>query len=203
MIKTAIAVFICFCVDMLRGGNGIVVNAAVAAVLCMQTSVSDSKEAGWNRVIGTFIGGITGAVFISVESLFLPIDWLFAHYILVALGIIPVIYITVYFRRTATASLSCVIYLIITVARDADMNPIIYSANRILDTIIGIAVSLLVNAVGFYIMKRVKKTEEAKAAGDRTAEKTVDKATEQLAEHIKEETSEELTEQNQETEDKI
>lgn len=165
MIKTSIAVFLCFCIDLLRNGTGILLNAAVTAVLCTQPSVSDSREAAMNRIIGTFIGGITGAVFVAFENVIVPVDWPVLHYILVSLAIIPVIYITVHLFRSDTASLACVVFLIITVTRDHSLSPVAFAANRMLDTLIGIVISLIVNVGGFFLTKRIKYYKGKKGIG--------------------------------------
>lgn len=183
MIKTSIAVFLCFCVDLLRNGTGISLNAAVAAVLCTQPSVSDSREAAQNRIIGTFIGGITGAVFVALENMMVPVDWLILHYVLVSLAIIPVIYITVHLFHSDTASLACVVFLIITVTRDHSLSPVAFAINRMLDTLVGIIISLIINVGGFFLTKRVKyykwkngskKTPKEKPLKEKSEEKNIE-----------------------------
>ena len=62
MVKSAIAVFLCFVVFIIRGNNGIPFYSAIAAVLCMQPEVSDSMSKGKSRIISTLIGGCLGMV---------------------------------------------------------------------------------------------------------------------------------------------
>ena len=59
LIKTALAVFLCFIIYRIRG-EGIPFYSAIAAVLCMQREIEDSKEKGKNRMLATLIGGIAG-----------------------------------------------------------------------------------------------------------------------------------------------
>lgn len=156
MVKTAVAVYLCFCIDLLRNGQGIVLNAVIAAVLCMQQSVHDSREVGWYRIIGTFIGGIAGVIFVLVENPLVPENWLLLHYLLVSLCIIPVIYITVYFRWKSSAQLACVVFLCVAVVQDTGLTPVLFAVNRMLDTIIGVGVAIVVNHTGFLVSREKK-----------------------------------------------
>ena len=56
MLKSALAVFLCFLIDTLRGG-GVPFYSAIAAILCMQPDVQGGLRVGLNRVVGTLIGG--------------------------------------------------------------------------------------------------------------------------------------------------
>lgn len=60
IIKSAVAVFLCFVVYELRGEVGIPFYSAIAAILCMQPYVGSSKKVALNRVIATFLGGLSG-----------------------------------------------------------------------------------------------------------------------------------------------
>ena len=52
IVKSALAVFICFCIYLLRG-TGMPFYSAIAAILCMQQDVKTSWKVGLNRAIGT------------------------------------------------------------------------------------------------------------------------------------------------------
>lgn len=56
IIKSSVAVALCFLVYFLRGQQGTPFYSAIAAVLCMQPDTSNSLKVGWNRTVGTLIG---------------------------------------------------------------------------------------------------------------------------------------------------
>ena len=56
ILKSALAVFLCFVVYLVRQ-DGMPFYSAIAAVLCMQPYVRHSFTAALNRTVGTLIGG--------------------------------------------------------------------------------------------------------------------------------------------------
>ncbi len=146
MIKSAIAVFLCLVVNQLRQGAGVVFYSCIAAVLCMQQDAASSKRTGRNRVIGTMLGGLFGLLLLVVEQRFGWTHWLF-HALLVSICIVAIIYVTVLFHQTSASYISCVVFMSITISHIHDANPYVFAANRVLDTLIGIAISYGVNSV--------------------------------------------------------
>ena len=144
--KTLIAVYLCFIISILRG-EGIVFYSAIAAILVMQKNVSDAKRVALNRVLGTFIGGFYAAIAVLLFN-----DWGleyfgYLHYLIITLFILCVIYTNVFFKIPGSVYISCVVFLSISVAHGADANPLLFSVHRVLDTLIGIGVSLGVNLI--------------------------------------------------------
>ena len=146
IIKSACAVFLCFVIDWLRGG-GTPFYSAIAAVLCMQPYVSHSVRAALNRTVGTIIGAAAGLLVLLAERRLMPAGQPVWQYLLVSVCIVPLIYVTVLLRKTAASYITCVVFLSITVAHGADVEPWLFALNRMVDTLIGIFVSLAVNAV--------------------------------------------------------
>ena len=145
IIKSAVAVFLCFLVYLFRQ-DGVPFYSVIAAVLCMQPYVSHSVRVALNRCIGTLIGGVFGTLVLLFEQRFIPHDPAIYQYLLVSLCIIPLIYITVLVKKPTASYITCVVFMSITVAHGADVNPYLFAFNRCLDTLIGIGVSLGVNA---------------------------------------------------------
>lgn len=138
-IKTAISVFICILLFQIIGREN-PFYACIAAVICMGTSIDSSVTTGKNRFIGTFIGGIWGIILISFFK-FIP-EWLDPIYI--GIGITILIYICNILKLNASISISCVVFLsIMTTTREVSST--VYAINRIIDTSIGIIISILVN----------------------------------------------------------
>lgn len=154
IIKSAVAVFLCFMIDLLRGGAGAPFYSAIAAVLCMQPYVSNSIKVALNRVVGTLIGGCAGMALLLFERAFLPRDWPVVQYLLVSLMVIVLIYITVLLRETSASYITCVVFMSVAVSHGMDVNPYLFALNRILDTLIGIGVSLAVNSAHLPLPRR-------------------------------------------------
>ena len=151
IIKSSMAVFLCFVIYLIRG-DGIPFYSAIAAVLCMQPYVSNSRKVAFNRIIGTFIGGIAGMLIMMAEKSFIPPQAPILKYLLISAAIIPLIYITVLAKKTSASYITCVVFMSITVSHGLDANPYFFALNRIIDTLIGIFVSLGVNA--FHLPRR-------------------------------------------------
>lgn len=151
IIKSSTAVFLCFLIYILRG-DGIPFYSAIAAVLCMQPDVMNSRKVAFNRIIGTFIGGFFGMLVMLIEKQFIPPEIPVLKYLLISVVIVPLIYITVLVKKTSASYITCVVFMSITVSHGLDASPTLFAINRVADTLIGIFVSLGVNA--FHLPKR-------------------------------------------------
>ncbi|WP_167956106.1 HAD hydrolase family protein [Anaerosporobacter faecicola] len=154
IIKSAVAIALCYVVSSLRGGSGIVFYSQLAALWCMQLYVKNSVSKAKQRTIGTIIGALYGLVVILVgKQLHIsPIEHQIIYDISIAFMIIVVIYTTVLINRKEASYFSCVVFLSIVVNHIADQNPYLFVWNRFLDTMIGILIALLVNS--FHLPKQ-------------------------------------------------
>ncbi len=153
ILKSSFAVFLCFVVNMLRNQTGVVFYSCIAAVLCIQQDVQHTKKVGLNRVVGTFIGGLFGLLYLIIRE-YIPFQTDFFLYCIISLMIIPIIYVTVVFKKTSASYISCVVFMSITVSHGMDQNPFLFACNRMLDTLIGIGVAYAVNRVHLPYKKR-------------------------------------------------
>lgn len=143
VIKTVIAVYICFLISFFR--TSLPFYSAIAAILSMQTDPKDSLAVGKNRIKGTLIGGLYGFIAITFVN-FIGIETFgYIHYLILSLFLIPIIYTNVHLKSHTSTYISCVVFLSITVAHGGDSAPIYFALNRVLDTLIGIGVSLVIN----------------------------------------------------------
>lgn len=149
IIKSSMAVMICFLISFLRP-EGIVFYSCIAAVLCIQQDVKNSKRVAINRVKGTLLGGICGMFVLIVEKNLLVMDILFLRYLFISLMIIPIIYSTVLLKMTSASYISCVVFMSVTISHAMDIEPYVFAFNRIIDTLIGIFVALGLNMIHFY-----------------------------------------------------
>ncbi len=146
LIKTAIAVFLCFLVDFFRDG-GTPFYSAIAAMLCMQPELDASFKIGKERIIATIIGGIMGMAMLAFERYAIPIEPVLVRYGVISIMVIFLMYLTVLFKKPGCAYLTCVVFMSIVISHVADANIYIFALNRILDTLIGIFIAILINAI--------------------------------------------------------
>ena len=118
--------------------------AGIAAIIAMQSSVSESFVIGKHRVVGTIIGAFIGLLF----SYLLP-----HNYIFLSIGVILVIHIHNILDWKKSLSLSSIVFLAIALNRDN--NRISYAMYRLIDTFLGIVVAMLVNY--FIAMPNIEK----------------------------------------------
>lgn len=150
IIKSSVAVALCFVVYFLRGQQGTPFYSAIAAVLCMQPDTSNSLRVGWNRTVGTLIGGFAGMLVLLAERYWLPAEYPIIPYLITAVAIIPLIYVTLLVKKPTASYITCVVFMSITVSHAGDVNPYLFAFNRTLDTLIGIFVSLAVNHIRLF-----------------------------------------------------
>lgn len=145
MVKTSLAVFLCFVLYSIRNA-GIPFYSAIAAVLCTQPEMNESLSKGKSRIIGTCIGGFAG---MGVLFLFQPLlgqmnDLI--RYAIISLMLIPLIQMTVWMKQPDSSYLSCVVFLCVTISHAGDADPFFFAINRMIDTLIGIFIAVGVNA---------------------------------------------------------
>lgn len=143
MIKTSLAVAICFLLYFLRGEEGVPVFSTIAAIICMQPYVENSRQAAFNRIIGTLLGAAFALPVLHLIR-FIPWEYRILRYLAISFAIIPVMYVTVLLKRTGASALAGIVLLSICLS-DGGKPPILDAVNRSVETIIGILVSLGVN----------------------------------------------------------
>ena len=126
-IKSGIAVFLCL---LLLPNEPFF--ACLTAVICLQDTVYNSIHMGINRGAGTILGASFGLIFLF---LFRSLE---IH--------IPNQYISklVIYIRPGAINITCIAFLGVTTAH-AYSDPLFYATNRIIETLLGIVISILVN----------------------------------------------------------
>lgn len=145
MIKTAIAVFICLLIYLLTGKRGAPVFSTIAAMICMQPFVENSVTVAFNRIIGTLVGAALGLLVLYALR-WLPEQYDAVRSLIIALAVIPAMYITVIFHKTGAAAMAGVVLLSVTLAPNTP-SPLADAFYRSTETIVGILVSLGVNMI--------------------------------------------------------
>ena len=149
IIKSAIAVALCILVDLIRGDDGMVFYSMLAALWCIQMYRNNTLSNAVQRTIGTVVGALYGLVYILGYPKLVGV---FGHGILIEticlfVSIVLVLYTTVLIKRNQSSYFSCVVFLSIVINHIGDSNPYSFVWNRFLDTMIGIAIGILVNNV--------------------------------------------------------
>lgn len=143
IIKTTIAVFLSLLLFTSESYF-----ACTTAVICLQNTIPSSIQAGKERVLGTFVGGVLGAFFLfaiqKVELHLSNTPLTIVTYFLISLGVLLTIYICNTFSIANVITLAAMVFLSITTINSA-LNPILYSWDRILQSLGGIGIALFVN----------------------------------------------------------
>lgn len=144
IFKTGLASLICLIFSRALGGYPFF--AVIAAIICMKPTIEDSLDVGLHRILGTFIGGLFGMVLLSVYSYFDIKSGRMLTDILTMLGLMVLIKILAYFHRSPATVITCVVYTSILLLPLAHGQSIVqYSMMRVLDTLLGVVVAILVN----------------------------------------------------------
>lgn len=104
---------------------------------------------GINRGAGTILGASFGLIFLFLfRSLENHISNTYISkpliYLIIAIGIILMIYLCNILKRPGAINITCIAFLGVTTAH-AYSDPLFYATNRIIETLLGIVISILVN----------------------------------------------------------
>ena len=144
-VKTIVVVFLSLCLAYIRQGLANPLYIAIAAILCIQPTMSSSKKAGTDRLIATVIGGFWGIIVFVSNNYFFPQFHPIFKYAIISVCLIPLIYTNIHIKRPSNVPTSAVVYLIITVSSSGAMSNVQYLLNRLLDTFMGFLIAIAVN----------------------------------------------------------
>lgn len=151
-VKTAVAVFVSFLVlfpfwSYIPSGPGDLlqqvapVNACIAAIICMQSSVEESVSQGLFRVIGTVLGGVVGLVCLLLSNYFgMPV----MTGVLLGVGTVVTLWVCILIKRPEACGMGCVVLCCILLTYDGT-NGYFYILLRVLENLVGIIVAVVVN----------------------------------------------------------
>lgn len=152
IVKSALAVGICYLVNLLRNDQGIVFYSQLAALWCIQMYRTNTKKNAIQRTIGTVVGALYGLIYLLASPLWITgrgeqqVQIIIGD-VVISLMIVIVLYTTVLLKKQQASYFSCVVFLSIVVNHVQDINPYMFVFNRFLDTMIGIAVGIMVNDI--------------------------------------------------------
>ena len=151
--KTAVAVFICLVFHMLQGFHGDVNSSIVAAIICMQPFVEDSKTFALERIFGTILGAFWAFAFLILMQAFPALSaYRLGIYGMMALFVILGIYSTVVIKKSSLAPLVAIVLLGTISAYPEVHSPVQQTLENLADTIVGTVVAVGVNV--FHLPRR-------------------------------------------------
>ncbi len=144
-IKTALAATLCALLYFPFGRNPTF--ACIGAIFGMGSDMHNSKVNGGNRLFGTIIGGIVGIVLFYIYIQLYPDGGIHPLlFIFLFLGVIYLVLVCQLFVLPGAIQAAGVVLCIILFNTPVD-SYIQYSVDRIMDTAIGVIVSLIINRV--------------------------------------------------------
>lgn len=118
-------------------------NACIAAIICMQSSIEDSWQQGFIRLRGTAIGGVVGIVMISLYILF-PHPLLLVP--ILGASTVIIIWFCNLIRKPRACGLGCIVCCIILLSpADGGLQHYLAALARMGETAAGILISLFIN----------------------------------------------------------
>ena len=144
--KTAVVVFICLIIYYLADTISFLSHydalmACIAGIISLQDSMEKTFQTGLNRIYGTAIGALMGMLFLYADRL--TTSEILKIFI-ISFGIVTLILVCNGLKISDAIVISCVVFLVIVLEQTKEL-PYISSIRRLLDTIVGIIVAIIVN----------------------------------------------------------
>jgi len=157
VVKTIAAVTICLFIAWLIGSKDSLPIAAIAAIVTMQATQSDTLKIGIFRVLGTIIGGAFGLLAVMIGSI-LPhyTDGLFI--LVIPTMLMFNLYVCNLLNMKDSCTISCVVTIIVASHVIIDMIPydtFTFTFIRLRDTLIGVVIATAVNLIPFKLKAKI------------------------------------------------
>ncbi len=144
VIKTCLAITICLIIEYFRD-TSMPYHSSIAAIVCMQPTLKSTFKTAVDRTIGTLIAGLYGFLFITLftQQFHLSLDSL-SYFALIGLMTLPLMMLMIMIKKQGGLAITVVVFLIVVINAGAT-NPLNYTIERVLGTLIGIGVALFIN----------------------------------------------------------
>ena len=138
IIKSSVAVFLCFLFYFFFRRDGIIFYSQLAALWCIQPQWENTLNKALQRTVGTMTGAVFGLMVLLIDQNLIPVNrgGEFIYAFLVAATIIAVIYVTLLVHKKDASYFSCVVFLSIVVIHIGDANPYLFVLNRVYDVLV-------------------------------------------------------------------
>ena len=155
-VAIGISVIVCLLVCHVAGLLGLQIQALAActgAVMCTQDNKKASWGAGLNRILGVLCGGLIGILIVLIDNA-VNADLLF--YLMVGVGVVAnMLLCKVVKLPFVQARVSCMSLLLVTLVLQGGLR-INYAFGRLIGTLVGACVALLVSMVYAAVTKKEK-----------------------------------------------
>ena len=144
VIKTCLAVTICLIIEHFRSPH-MHYHSGIAAIVCMQPTLKSTYKTAIDRTFGTLIAGLYGYLFITLfhQQLLLDFDSL-SYIFLIGIMTLPLMTVMIAVKKQGGIAISVVVFLIVVI-NAGTTNPLGYTLDRVIGTLIGIGVALFIN----------------------------------------------------------
>ena len=147
VIKTALAIFICLIIENFRGSS-MPYHACIATIVCMQPTLRSTFSSAIDRTLGTIIAGVYSYIFvILLIGTFRLNPHSFLYFLIIGLLSFPLMALMTYIKKPTSLSITVIVFLVIMLSTSGsnEANALTYVSERVIGTLIGIAVALFVN----------------------------------------------------------
>lgn len=170
MVKTVVSVFICGLLGYFREQSAFY--SMIAAIICLQNSTGKTIQSSVNRALGTLIGGAAGVLIVYLMDILGVLYIELVRYLVIAVMLIPIIQITLWIKRPTISAFACVVFLCVTVNHSIGDTPALFALNRMLETLIGVAVACLVDVVLPYRSPAAEQSQaDAASSGEQPSDR--------------------------------
>ena len=144
--KTALVVFVCLIIYYLAETFVVITGfdalmACIAGIICLQDSMEKTFYTGFHRILGTLAGALIGMLFLYADRFFNNVLLMIS---LVCFGIVVLIMIFNLLKISESIVIGCVVYLAIMLEQTKEA-PYVSSIHRLLDTMIGVIIAIVIN----------------------------------------------------------
>lgn len=144
VIKTFLAITICLIIEYFRG-TSMPYHSSIAAIVCMQPTLKSTFKTAADRTIGTLIAGLYGFLFITFFLEHLKIDFSsLGYFTLIGVMTLPLMMLMIAIKKQGGLAITVVVFLIVVINAGAT-NPLSYTIERVVGTLIGIGIALFIN----------------------------------------------------------
>ena len=144
VIKTCLAITICLIIEFFRG-TSMPYHSSIAAIVCMQPTLKSTFTTAVDRTIGTLIAGLYGYLFITLFHQQLQLDFNSLNYfILIGLLTLPLMMLMIAIKKQGGLAITVVVFLVVVI-NASETDPLNYTIERVVGTLIGIGVALFIN----------------------------------------------------------
>lgn len=139
-LKTSLAIFVALIVsDIFKLQYPFF--TVIAIIVVMQNTINETYQMGINRILGTALGGLAGILYIG----FIASDYWIWDRIMIGVITLFIILILIKMKATKAISISLIVFLSICI-NDIKQGAVFYAFLRMIDTMVGIIIALVINA---------------------------------------------------------